>query len=190
VLLAGGESRRMRKDKATLLFRGRPLWQIQLELLRKLEPAEIFISARTDPIWRPADVEFVGDDLPSRGPLSGLAASLAQMRTKHLLALAIDMPFMTQEYLKFLCGQIEPGRGVLPKVDSRAEPLAAIYPREVDVVLRSALSGVDFSLQTLTSRLVEAGKLLTVSVPDEARRLFLNLNDPSDLQPDMKSSAK
>ena len=36
VLLAGGESHRMGKDKATLLFRGRPLWQIQLELLRKL----------------------------------------------------------------------------------------------------------------------------------------------------------
>jgi len=188
VLLAGGESRRMRKDKATLLFRGRPLWQIQLELLRELEPAEIFISARTDPTWRPADVEFVADNLPSRGPLSGLAASLAQMRTKHLLALAIDMPFMTQEYLKFLCGQIEPGRGVLPKIDNRAEPLAAIYPREVDVVLRSALSGVDFSLQTLTSRLVEAGKLRTVSVPDEARKLFLNLNDR--FATDMKSSAK
>ena len=188
VLLAGGESRRMRKDKATLLFRGRPLWQIQLELLRQLEPAEVFISARTDPIWRPADVEFVADDLPSRGPLSGLAASLAQMRTKHLLALAIDMPFMTQEYLKFLCGQIEPGRGVLPKIDNRAEPLAAIYPREVDVVLGSALSGVDFSLQTLTKRLVEAGKLRTVSVPDEARKLFLNLNDR--FATDMKSSAK
>jgi molybdopterin-guanine dinucleotide biosynthesis protein A len=190
VLLAGGESRRMGKDKATLLFRGRPLWQIQLELLRQLEPAEIFTSARSDPIWRPADVEFVADNLPSRGPLSGLAASLAQMRTKHLLALAIDMPFMTQEYLKFLCGQIEPGRGVLPKIDSRVEPLAAIYPCEVDIVLGSALSGVDFSLQTLTNRLVEAGKLLTVSVPDEARRLFLNLNDPADLQPDMKSSPK
>ena len=183
VLLAGGESRRMRKDKATLLFRGTPLWQIQLELLRHLEPAEIFISARTDPIWRPADVEFVADDLPSRGPLSGLAASLAQTRTKHLLTLAIDMPFMTQKYLRFLCGEIEPGRGVLPKIDNRAEPLAAIYPREVDIDFSSALSGADFSLQTLTSRLVEAEKLRTISVPDEAKKFFLNLNNPADLQP-------
>ena len=182
VLLAGGESRRMSKDKATLLFRGKPLWQIQLELLRKLELEEIFISARTDPIWRPADAEFVADNPPSRGPLSGLAASLARIRTKHLLALAIDMPFMTQKYLRFLCGQIEPGCGVLPKIDNRAEPLAAIYPCEVDVDFRSALSGIDFSLQTLTNRLVHAGKLRTVSVPDEARGLFLSLNEPTDLQ--------
>src|SRR5438874_7879729 len=116
----------MGKDKATLLFRGKPLWQIQLELLRKLKPAEIFVSARTDPIWRPADVGFVTDDPPSRGPLSGLAASLQQMCTKHLLALAIDMPFMTEIYLRFLCRQIEPGRGARPKFGHRAEPLAAI----------------------------------------------------------------
>src|SRR5580765_2506968 len=48
VLLAGGESRRMGTDKATFLFRGKPLWQVQLETLRRLRPAEIFVSARTD----------------------------------------------------------------------------------------------------------------------------------------------
>src|SRR5262249_34047040 len=102
-LLAGGESRRMGKDKAILLFRGKPLWQVQLELLRKLRPTEILVSARTVPVWRPANVRFVADDSPSRGPMSGLAASLARARTKHLLALAIDMPFVTEKYLKFLC---------------------------------------------------------------------------------------
>src|SRR5438105_4218177 len=110
-LLAGGESRRMGKDKAMLPFGGKPLWQIQLELLGKLEPVEIFVSARTDPAWRLRDVHFVADDSPSRGPLSGLAAALPRMHTKHLLALAIDMPFMTEKYLRFLCSQIEPGRG-------------------------------------------------------------------------------
>src|SRR5436190_7638003 len=123
VLFAGGESRRMGKEKATLLFRGKPLCQIQIELLRKLAPTEIFVSARSDPSWRPADVQFVADDPPSRGPLSGLAASLAKMNTAHLLALAVDMPFMTEQYMKFLCAQIKPGIGVLPKIDSRAEPL-------------------------------------------------------------------
>src|SRR6266480_6801977 len=181
VLLAGGESRRMRKDKATLLFHGRPLWQIQLELLRELEPVELFISARTDPIWRPADAEFVADDLPSRGPLSGLAASLAQMRTEHLLALAIDMPFMTEKYLTFLCSLIEPGRGVIAKIEDRFEPLAAIYPQEALANVQSALSGEDFSLQTVTGRLVAAGKLQVMPVTSQERKLFLNLNELSDL---------
>jgi molybdopterin-guanine dinucleotide biosynthesis protein A len=171
----------MGRDKATLLFRGKPLWQIQLELLQKLEPTEIFVSARTDPVWRPADVQFVADDLPSRGPLSGLAASLTRMRAQHLLALAIDMPFMTEEYLKFLCNQIEPCRGVIAKIDDRFEPLAAIYPQEALANFQRALSGKDFSMQTVTGRLATEGKLRVVPVTSQEKNLFMNLNGPDDL---------
>ena len=182
VLLAGGESRRMGRDKATLLFHGKPLWQIQLELLRRLKPAEILVSARTDPSWRPADVQFVADDLPSRGPLSGIAASLAQVHTAHLLALAMDMPFMSESYLHYLCDRIEPGTGVVPTIDGRAESLAAIYPREADNDFRTALAGTDFSVQSVVRRLVESGKLQEVRVKEHEMKLFLNLNELSDLE--------
>ncbi len=181
VLLAGGESRRMGKDKATLLFRGKPLWQIQLDLLRKLEPAELFISARTDPVWRSPEVKFVQDDPPSRGALSGLAMALARMRTKHLLALAVDMPFVTDKYLRFLCDQIGPDRGVVPMIGDRAEPLAAIYPAEAHRDVIAALSGANFSLQTLTRQLIKMAKLKVVVVAEEEEALFRNLNEPFDL---------
>jgi molybdopterin-guanine dinucleotide biosynthesis protein A len=181
VLLAGGESRRMGTDKAALLFRGKALWQIQLDLLSKLEPTEILVSARTDPLWRPSGVQFVADAAPSRGPLSGLTASLSRIRTGHLLALAVDMPFMTERYLRSLCDQIESGRGVLPIIGDRAEPLAAIYPADGYVDLVAALSGTEFSLQALTKKLVEAGKLKALSVTKEEQKLFWNLNEPADL---------
>jgi molybdopterin-guanine dinucleotide biosynthesis protein A len=181
VLLVGGESRRMGRDKATVLVRAKPLWQIQLELLRKLEPMEIFVSARTDPVWRPADVQFVADDPPSRGPLSGLAASLAQIRAKHLLVLAIDMPFITEKYLTFLCNQIEPARGVIAKIDDRFEPLTAIYPREALPSFQNALSGTNFSLQTVARRLVAERKLHVTPVTPQERKLFRNVNKPVDL---------
>jgi molybdopterin-guanine dinucleotide biosynthesis protein A len=171
----------MGRDKTTFLFHGKPLWQIQLELLRRLAPAEIFVSARTDPSWRPADVQFIADDLPSRGPLSGIAASLAQMHTAHLLTIAIDMPFMSEHYLRFLCDQIEPGTGVIPTIDSRAEPLAAIYPREADADFRSALKGTDFSLQSVVRDLLESGKLREVPVKEHETKLFLNVNELSDV---------
>lgn len=171
----------MGEDKATLLFRGKPLWQIQLELLRKLAPTELFVSARTDPAWRPADAQFVADDPPSRGPLSGLAASLAKMRTKHLLALAIDMPFVSEKYLTFLCSQIEPRRGVIAKIEDRFEPLAAIYPREALANVQSALSGEDFSLQTVAGCLAAAARLQVIPVTSQEREFFLNFNELSDL---------
>ena len=182
VLLSGGESHRMGRDKAILLFRRRPLWQIQLDRLRKLAPTEIFVSARTDPVWRPGDVQFVADTPPSRGPLSGLAASIAKMRATHLLALGIDMPFMTEKYLRDLCENIVPGCGVLPTTGHLAEPLSAVYPVEAAIEISAALTGPDFSLQALTSRLMKSGKLRPIAITKEQTRLFRNLNDPADLE--------
>ena len=181
VLLAGGESRRMGTDKATFLFRGKPLWQIQLETLRRLRPAEIFVSARTDPTWRPNDVQFIADIPPSCGPLSGLAASLVKIHTTHLLALAIDMPFMTENYLRSICDVIEPGRGAVAKTGNRAEPLAAVYPREAEADFRTALAGPDLSLQNVIRHLVTCGKLLEISVTEQERSLFRNVNNASDV---------
>jgi molybdopterin-guanine dinucleotide biosynthesis protein A len=181
VLLAGGKSRRMGQDKATILFRDAPLWQNQLHILRKLSPKEIFVSAPSQPAWRPADVTFVPDDQPSRGPLSGIAAALSRTTTNHLLALAIDMPFMTESYLRSLCQRIEPGRGIVPLIENRTEPLAAIYPREAQDDVVGALSGSDFSLQSLICKLIAADKLVAVEVSTEERALFRNLNEPQDL---------
>jgi molybdopterin-guanine dinucleotide biosynthesis protein A len=181
VLLAGGESRRMGTDKATILCYGKPLWQVQLETLRRLQPAEIFLSARTDPSWRPADVQFIADVPPSRGPLSGIAASLAKIRTAHLVALAIDMPFMTENYLRALCDAIAPGHGVVAKINNRAEPLAAVYPGEAEIHFRTALAGSDFSLQNIVRHLVTSGKLREISVTKQERRLFRNVNNVADV---------
>src|SRR5947208_11762822 len=62
VLLAGGKSSRMGEDKATILFRGAPLWKIQLDLLRKLQSEELLVSAQINPPWLPADAQFVADE--------------------------------------------------------------------------------------------------------------------------------
>jgi molybdopterin-guanine dinucleotide biosynthesis protein A len=181
VLFAGGESRRMGTDKATLLFDGKPLWQHQLGLLRQLQPSEILVSARTDPVWRPNDVDLVLDATGLHGPLGGLVAALAQIQTKHLLALAIDMPFMTADYLRSLGEKIQPHTGVVPMITERAEPLAAIYPANAIVDVSVALRGPDFSLQRLVRQFLNNGKLHAVSVGNEERRFFRNLNAPGDL---------
>ena len=164
-----------------MLFRRAPLWQIQLDLLRKIQPQDLFVSAQIDPQWRPAEVAFVADDQPSRGPLSGIAAALSRTTTAHLLAVAIDMPFMTANYLRGLCQRIEPGLGVVPVIENRAEPLAAIYPREAHDEVVGALSGSDFSLQLLVSKLIAAGKLDAIQVSQNETALFRNLNELQDL---------
>jgi molybdopterin-guanine dinucleotide biosynthesis protein A len=95
--------------------------------------------------------------------------------------LAIDMPFMTENYLRAICDAIEPGCGVVPQIDNRAEPLAAVYPREAEIDFRIALAGNDFSLQNIVRSLVTSGKLLEISVPKKERPLFQNVNNMSDV---------
>ncbi len=183
VLLAGGKSRRMGQDKATLLFRGSPMWQIQLQLLRELKPTELLVSAQADPPWRPSDAKFVADAEPSCGPISGIAAALSRISNDYLIVLAIDMPFMTESYLRSLCERIEPGRGVVPMIENRAEPLATVYPRDAKAEFHDALSGDDFSLQSLVRTLIAADKLFPIQVSDSEKDLFRNLNEPPDLKP-------
>lgn len=181
VLLAGGKSRRMGQDKAMMRFGAAPLWQIQLHRLRKLQPTELFVSAQIDPGWRPADVKFVPDNQPARGPISGIAATLSRMNTDHLLAVAIDMAFMTENYLRELCEHIGPNRGVVPTIEDRFEPLAAIYPRSAHLDFVDALSGNEFSLQPLIRKLIATRKLRPLQVSEQDWALFRNLNQPQDL---------
>lgn len=181
VLLAGGESRRMGRDKAGVVFRDEPLWRRQLRVLRDLGPEKVFVSARTESVWLPDDTELLLDEPPSRGPLSGLAKALSQMKTSHLVVLAVDMPFVTREQLHHLCSLATEGCGVVPMIGERAEPLAAIYPREAAPDFISALAGADLSLQPLVRKLAVAGRVQTFSVPPEDERFYRSINTPADL---------
>ena len=183
VLLAGGESRRMGKDKATIVFDGRPFWQRQLQVLRDLGPEKIFVSARELPSWLlPLDIELLLDEPPFRGPLSGLTRALASIQTSHLAVLAVDMPFMTSKQMQVLCRHAMWRCGVVPVVEGRFEPLAAIYPREAAAHFSAALAGNDFSLQPLVRNLVHADKVRLVTVAEEERDLYRSVNEPTDFQ--------
>lgn len=182
VLLAGGESRRMGRDKAAIVFEGGPLWQRQMELLRSLRPERIFVSARQKPSWLPLDTELLLDEPPSRGPLSGLTRALERMQTSHLVVLAVDMPFMTGGQMRVLWSLATIGGGVLPVIGNRAEPLAAIYPREASSAFLAALAGDDFSLQRLARSLVTNDLLQIFSVSEKDEHLYRSVNEPEDFQ--------
>ena len=182
LLLAGGESRRMGRDKATMEFGHRPLWERQLEVLRALGPDKILVSARMQPAWLPEDVKLLLDDPPSRGPLSGLTKALATLRTTHLIALAVDMPFMTAGELIQLLEQTREDRGVVPVVGNRAEPLAAIYPVEATADFQRALAGSDFSLQSVVRTLAATRRITLWPVASEAAHLYRSVNEPGDLR--------
>jgi molybdopterin-guanine dinucleotide biosynthesis protein A len=181
ILLAGGRSRRMGADKATVLIEGKPLWQRQLRVLSDLRPVTLWVSARTVPPWCPPEIEVVMDKPPSCGPLSGVAAGLHRLQTSHLLVLAIDLPRMTAEHLGKLWGLARPGTGVIPLHGDHFEPLCAIYPAEAVVAAEKALKNNDASLQHFAQNLLRKSQAQFYDLPSGERPLYLNMNTPSDL---------
>jgi len=184
VLLAGGGSTRMGRDKATINWNGVPLWACQLEKLRALTP-NIFISARCEVTWRPADIKLVTDKVPSHGPLSGVAASLAAMETDCLLALAVDMPFIGLPQLTEICHRARADTGAVPVINGKAEPLAAVYPKTAVSIFGDALEGTDHSLQEVVRRLAALKLVRKIPITDPTARFFRSVNYPGDLHPEV-----
>lgn len=178
VLFAGGESRRMGRDKATLEMGAEPLWSRQLRTLRELRPKKILISARTKPAWCPPEIETILDEPPSRGPLSGLEAALKNIQTTHALALAIDLPQMTATHLAKLWSLARLGVGVIPQHREGFEPLCAIYPIESVDAATELLATKDFSLHSFI-RILAIGKQVRFSaITGPEKRLYRNVNSP------------
>lgn len=180
MLLVGGQSRRMGTDKATLMVGGEWLWQRQLGVLRDMAPDTLWISARARPDWCPEDVEVILDEVPSRGPLSGIVAALARLRTSHLLALAIDMPQMTIAHIRKLWSRAGSGHGVVPVNETCFEPLCAIYPAEAFDMAQRALSQGQLSLQDFARDLSQRNWIKSYEILDDEKHLYFNLNERID----------
>ena len=92
------------------------------------------------------------------------------------------MPFMTSEQMRILWGQAAIGCGVLPMIGDRAEPLAAIYPREAGSEFRGRARGWDFSLQRLVRNLASGGQSSHISGSGGDEDLYRSVNEPGDFQ--------
>ena len=181
VLLAGGRSRRMGRDKALLeLPDGRRLWERQWEVLETLKPAERFVSGS----WRegfPLDLPWLADDFPGCGPLAGIAAALGRMHSPRLVVLAVDLPAMTADYLYGLLQESD-SMGVVPqRADNFFEPLAAVYPKSTAEPAAERLRGGAFALQPFVHALVESELVTARPITQAEAGLFVNWNRPDDL---------
>jgi len=175
VLLAGGKSSRMGRDKGGLVIDGLPLWRRQIATLRATDAAEIFVSGKQGTF---GEIETLQDDVPDAGPLTGLIVSLRRSRFPLLLVLAVDLPAMTPGYLQKLVALARPGIGVIPRCGETFEPLAAVYPREALSLAEHCRTERELTLQVLARRLVDSNLVLACDVSEG--ELFTNINTPED----------
>lgn len=186
VLLAGGRSSRMGRDKAEILLPdGRPLWRRQLDdVLRPLGPREIFLSGPPR-AGVPVDVRVLPDATAGLGPLSGIAAALGEAKAPLVIVLAVDLPAMTasffREHLLPACSSENLGAVGFSGADGFFEPLAAVYPGSAHGLAVECLRGTDRSLQSFVRTAVSAGLVTPVALSPGAAVQFVNWNCPEDV---------
>jgi molybdopterin-guanine dinucleotide biosynthesis protein A len=181
IILAGGDSRRMGQDKATLRLGPRTLLAHVQAVVQPLF-AELRVSVRQP--RSDIDLPQICDAQPAAGPLAGLCAALAQVETAWLFAVATDMPFVQAALINTLAQRRAGFQAVVPVVHGHPQPLAAFYAKSGLAALRAQLaSDGPHSLRAALARLnvcyVDASELLAAD-PDLCS--FFDLDTPQDLQ--------
>lgn len=182
-VLAGGHSRRMGRDKATLAHEGRPMWERQAGVLRAAGCDVIAVVRQPGqaPLGLPDDLLLWHDPVADAGPLAGLHAALSSSRTLLIAVLAVDMPRIDPWWFQWLGSYCGSNIGAMAcRPDGMHEPLAAIYPRTAVTETARLLTGPDRSLQSLAAALMTRHLLRSVPLPEGDLWRVANWNTPAD----------
>ncbi len=181
VILAGGKSSRMGRDKVWLTLAGQTLLARQIQLVREVAPADIFISGRADTDYSSLDCPVLMDEFADAGPLAGIAAGLKAASAPLILVLAVDMPDMTSAALHRLLERCAAEMGVVPRVNQRVEPLAALYPKAAATIAVDLLKRQLRAVRTFAEQCNHAGLVAMHDVAKADWKCFANWNSPADL---------
>lgn len=165
VVLAGGQSQRMGRNKALMELDGRPLISRVLDKLSRLCD-ELIISANRVDLYAHLPARVVPDVLLGRGALSGIHAGLAAMHNQRALVVACDMPFLSLSLLRYMT-VVAPGYDtVVPRLGRYYEPLHAVYSVE-------CLGPIEQLVAEGPQRVVALyERVRTRTIPEDIVRLF------------------
>ena len=181
VILAGGLSRRMGRDKAALPAGDGTLIE---HLARRLAPVvdETIVAGGS---MRPPieGARFVPDHHPGLGPLAGVLAGLTAARQPLVWVVGCDLPDVEPALGRLLLALAGDYDAVVPRPEDQPEGVCALYVRELAPRIGALLDAGDRSIKSLldrsTVRYVASDELRAV---DPGLRSFRNINTPADYE--------
>ncbi len=185
-ILAGGQSSRMGRDKALLMFEGITLLQRALRICAEISPDVWIVGQASKYGDFGQTVEDIHRDC---GPLGGIHAALTQNAREFNVVLAVDMPHVSSTLLKFLIAEAKADDAVVtvPEADTRLQPLCAVYRQEFLPIAENAIASGIYKItplfQQVKTRVIHREELETAGFSSD---MFRNWNTPSDLERDSK----
>lgn len=188
-VLTGGASSRFGRDKALVELGGKAMLARTCELVATATGAEPAIVGDAAKYGRFAAV-CIADRWPGEGPLGGIVTALLhaqgfQMERDWNLFLSCDMPFLTPEWLAFVCESARRSEAqvVLAQSAKGPEPLCACWRTAAVEALRRGfergLRKVTDGIALLSSEMLDENEWKRF---DNSGRLFWNMNTPEDYE--------
>jgi molybdenum cofactor guanylyltransferase len=178
IIMAGGKSTRMGKNKALLKIGGQTVIERIANELRKAV-SELLIVTNT-----PEDYQFLGlpmieDQWKGMGPLAGIHAGLEASKTEKNLVVACDMPFVSSEIGGYLLRFLDHYQGAVPRISGQLHPLFAAYRKDALSEISKALEKQELKIRLFFDRIqlkyVTEEDLKKLGLPLENH--FFNMND-------------
>ena len=140
LVLAGGESRRMGRDKALLVRDGQSQLEHTATLLAGVAD-RVFVSVRREQQGEPERNRFatIVDRYDGIGPVAGILSAMDQHADVDWLVVACDLPNVDTKTLAYLLAKRpsdKPFTAFRSSHDDLPEPLCAIYRAGSDVLIR------------------------------------------------------
>jgi len=182
-ILAGGQSRRMGRDKACVEIGGRSMLEMVIDRLSPLFGSLMIIGGGSD-LRAPPDVPVYPDLRPGMGSLGGIYTAVVKSSTEQVFCAACDMPFIRREVVEHMIGLSGNGYdAVVPRINGELEPLCALYSRDIRSAIERDLDNgvrrIKTTLSSLRVRVVEEDELVPI---DPELTTFFNINTPEDLE--------
>lgn len=184
VILAGGKSTRMGKNKAELELDGMSFAEYQVAKLRDLGFRDVILSGYEKPV---CGARAVGDVYPEKGPLGGIYAGLCAAENESCFVISVDAPLCPADTIAALLSAHGASAAPVTVLEHgrQLEPLIGVYSRSISPLagqlLRSGssavmrlLDSVDFSVYDYTGDPAAVGNCNT---PEEYRQLMAAFNN-------------
>lgn len=173
VVLAGGASSRMGKDKSDLPICGKTFLEIQIEKGRALGIKDILVSGYRG---KTCTARVVEDRIPGRGPLGGLESCFREAENEWCLVLGVDVPMVPEAVLEGLIGNAFTGSepAVILRHGEHEEPLIGVYRTNLADAMAEEITVRKGSVFAFLRRIGYG-----TYVSEAADEYFANINDPA-----------
>lgn len=183
VILAGGKSHRMGFDKAGLEMDGQSLLARAVARLRETGAREIFISGRCDRDDTSLGCPVLLDREPGLGPVAGIERALHAATFPLVLVLAVDLPYVTTDFLRRLVGGCDSLTGVVLEWNGELEPLVAVYPKACQGMAAEFLTTGRRAARDFAQACLRENAVRVIPADPDYAGCFVNWNAPGDARP-------